>query len=213
MNGCIKEILQGKKMRKLILTIVILLLTKAIYADGIIPNLQQYLTRYPSRIDAEGWVTIPKGELIDNKIVFDTNSQYQLVAGGRIFADATQVEAYRLTFKWCKPGYLTRIHCGDKLKIDYVEDTAGTEDGKQAKPTHELSYIKQRSPESIRYANEKRFKASLKNSKIVELIARNHNDLGTQITKLTEAVITINERMDKYQKKADKSRCDNCIIL
>ncbi len=178
-------------MRKLTLTIMLLLLTKTIFADGIILNLDEYLQRYPNRIDRQGWVIIPRGELLDNAENFDINCQYQLHSDA-VIEMPTSVGTNRLIFHFTNPNGFMVIDYDKKLILSHC--ALGS--SKRANTGARIIAIKQLSPESIRYANEKRFKSSLNNSEFVELM------------------VSMDRRIKTLEKEVNKSCCEkNCVIL
>ncbi len=181
-------------MRKLTLTIVILLLTKAIYADGIIPNLQQYLERYPQHIDAQGWVTISRSELLDNTKNFDVKCQYQLVYSDTIIEMPTSVRADFLIFNYTNPNVYMLIESKNKLLL--LTCPEGTR--KKTDTGARIIAIKQLSPESTKYALEKHLRTSLRASP----------------AEFVDLMVSMDRRIKTLEKEVNKSCCKkNCVIL
>ncbi len=79
-------------MKKMTLAIMLLLLTKTIFADGIIYNLERYLEQYSDRISADGWVTIPADMLTNNRAYFSRECEYR---------------AYANEHRWLTHGYVS----------------------------------------------------------------------------------------------------------
>ncbi|NQY42694.1 MAG: hypothetical protein HRT87_05050 [Legionellales bacterium] len=163
------------------------------YADGIIQNLNQYLQRYPQRIDEQGWVTIPRSDLFENTQYFDTNCDYKLVHSDTSIALPIQVTKYSFMFQTvCDGNYLHRIAHSNKNKIWACTD------GYMSKKTSSLLQVTafmQLSPESIKYARNKHLKSMLPSSS----------------EGLVQLIVKMDKRIKELEKK--KSCCDNCTIL
>ncbi len=193
-------------MKRTTLTIIFLFLTKAIFADGIISNIDEYLEQYPKRISADGWVTIPADMLTNNKADFSRECEYRVYANEHRWLTNGYVAAdiAHFVYPHCpyNPVYLT-VKKNNKISLITEKEQV-----------YKITKLEERCPaylEYIKKRDQEKYFGAIKDLRIN--ITRNHNDLGIQITKLTEAVITINERMNNYQKNANKSRCDNCTIL
>ncbi|NQY43594.1 MAG: hypothetical protein HRT87_09655, partial [Legionellales bacterium] len=106
-------------MRQIALTIILLILTNSIHADGIISNLDEYLQRYPHLIDEQGWVTITREHLLNNTKYFDINCDYKLVHSDTSIAFPIKLTKHRFVFKApsADKDYLHLIEYNKKHKI------------------------------------------------------------------------------------------------
>lgn len=166
------------------------------YADGIIKNIEQYLQRYPQRIDEQGWVTIPRSDLLENTEPFDTNCDYKLVHSDTSIALPIEVTKYSFMFQTsCDGNYLHRIAHSNKNKIWACTNGYMS---KKFKSLLQVTAFKQLSPESIKYARNKHLKSMLPSSS----------------DDLVQLIVKMDKEIKDLKKEANKNCCErNCVIL
>ncbi len=181
-------------MKRTTLTIILLFLTKAIFADGVILNLKEYLQTYPHRIDEAGWVTIPRSDLIENTAQFDTKCQYQVIVNDHYILPITLLSLSVITFKFNEDFPTLTIINSNKIQVWRRRENENKVDVSRDRS---VSGFKQLSPESIKYARDKYFRSNLR----------------TSPAEFIELIVNMEERIKTLEKEANKSCCENCTIL
>ncbi len=194
----IKELLQGNKMKKLTLMIILLLLIKTIYADGIVPDLKTYLEQYPKHITPDGWVTIPDTLLIHNEYKFSSEAKYivKLSKHAEIYVHSFDTNSVKIE--------ATSYYI---YQINYMNKTQG----KCINPEYtiyKVEYIKQKTRESIILASTMRLEKNL-----LKKINTVNITLEKKLSDMTMVLVHNTQRIESLEKKNNKSYCKNCTIL
>ena len=168
------------------------------YADGIISNLDEYLKKYPDRIDEQGWVTIPRDDLENNSLPFRRNCQYQLMYNDNFIASPLLLSESTFHFKCSCKNRLFEVDCQDKLIIWSYED--GLHRNREISKCRNVTAIKQLSPESSEYASKKRLESILKisPSKFINFMF----EMQEEVKKLREV---INNLTPKHSDEENQS--------